>query len=51
MTHILKTLHAGGFDGTLSLELFNREYYKLPAADVAKTGIKKMKACVQAAFE
>ncbi|NQT88935.1 sugar phosphate isomerase/epimerase, partial [bacterium] len=32
---ILQTLRDIGFRGWLSLELFNREYYKLPALDVA----------------
>jgi len=45
---ILDTLVAGGFNGTLSLELFNREYWKLPPAEVAKTGLEKMKAVVAA---
>ncbi len=48
--NILRTLIASGFTGTLSLELFNRTYWKLPAADVAKTGIEKMKACVERAM-
>jgi len=33
----------------LSLELFNAEYYKLPALEAAKTGLAKMKAVVAAA--
>ena len=33
----------------LSLELFNQEYYKLPAPEAAKTGLAKMKAVVAAA--
>jgi sugar phosphate isomerase/epimerase len=33
----------------LSLELFNPEYYKLPALEAAKTGLAKMKAVVAAA--
>ncbi len=44
---ILDTLVAGGFAGTLSLELFNREYWKLPPELVAKTGLEKMKAVVE----
>ncbi len=40
---ILQALVANGFNGTLSLELFNREYWKLPALEVAKTGLEKMK--------
>jgi len=33
----------------LSLELFNAEYYKLPALEAAKTGLAKMKTVVAAA--
>ncbi len=44
---ILQALVEGGFDGTLSLELFNREYWKLAPLEVAKTGLKKMKAVSQ----
>jgi hypothetical protein len=31
------------------LELFNRDYWKQDALEVAKTGLSKMKACVAAA--
>lgn len=50
MTKILRTLVAGGFSGTLSLELFNEQYWSQPAADVAATGLAKMKASVAKAF-
>ncbi|MEM7475947.1 MAG: sugar phosphate isomerase/epimerase family protein [Planctomycetota bacterium] len=50
MDHILQTLVAGGFAGTLSLELFNRDYYKLPPQEVANTGLEKMKQCVARAL-
>lgn len=43
---ILGDLHAAGFRGALSLELFNREYWKQEAATVAKTGLEKIKAVV-----
>lgn len=46
LTEILKTLFANGFSGTLSLELFNPEYWKQDALVVAKTGLEKMKASV-----
>jgi sugar phosphate isomerase/epimerase len=46
LTAILKTLFANGFAGTLSLELFNPEYWKQDAIVVAKTGLEKMKAAV-----
>lgn len=47
---ILRDLHATGFHGALSLELFNRSYWEQDAATVAKTGLEKMKAAVAAAF-
>lgn len=46
---ILSTLIKGGFCGVLSLELFNREYWKQPPADVARRGIQKMKESVHQA--
>ncbi len=46
---ILATLARGGFSGTLSLELFNREYWRQPPELVAKTGLEKMKTSVAAA--
>ena len=47
---MLRDLHRTGFRGHLSLELFNREYWKQDALKVAKTGLKKMKAVVQKAM-
>ncbi len=49
IAEILQALVANGFNGTLSLELFNREYWKLPALEVAKTGLEKMKRVSQPA--
>jgi 2-keto-myo-inositol isomerase len=46
---ILKSLVKGGFCGVLSLELFNRSYWELPPAQVAKIGIEKMRAAVDSA--
>lgn len=43
---ILKTLKKIGFSGFLSLELFNKDYWKQPADQVAKTGLGKMKQAV-----
>lgn len=43
---LLRDLHAAGFRGTLSLELFNRSYWQQDAFEVAKTGLEKMKAAV-----
>lgn len=48
---ILSTLFRGGFRGVLSLELFNRDYWKQPPADVAKRGLQKMQAAVASAVE
>jgi hypothetical protein len=33
----------------LSLELFNRDYWQLPAEEAARQGLEKMKAAVAAA--
>lgn len=46
ITSILKTIFANGFRGALSLELFNRNYWKQDAEQVLKTGLEKMKAVV-----
>lgn len=47
---IVRTLRDIGFRGWLSLELFNPNYWKRPAAEVAKTGLAKMKAVVRNAL-
>jgi sugar phosphate isomerase/epimerase len=44
---ILRTLRDIGFRGMLSLELFNREYWKQDALAVARTGLEKMRAVVR----
>jgi sugar phosphate isomerase/epimerase len=49
LTEILRTLDAVGFQGFLSLELFNRDYWREDALSVARTGLQKMKQAVQAA--
>jgi len=41
---IMETLRQIGFSGVASLELFNREYWKRDAKEVATTGLQKMKA-------
>ncbi|MGD9856313.1 MAG: sugar phosphate isomerase/epimerase family protein [Planctomycetaceae bacterium] len=51
LTNILQTLHHIGFTGALSLELFNRDYWKQPAEDVARTGLAKMQSAVARAIE
>ena len=40
LDYILSTLISGGFHGVLSLELFNREYWQQPPADVARRDSK-----------
>lgn len=47
---ILRILHDNGFRGALSLELFNREYWKQDAKQVAATGLSKMKNAVAEAL-
>ncbi|MBL8811495.1 MAG: sugar phosphate isomerase/epimerase [Planctomycetaceae bacterium] len=49
MTQILKSLGGKGRSITLSLELFNPDYWKQDAQEVANTGLAKMKAVVAAA--
>ncbi len=47
---LLRGLRDGGFRVTLSLELFNRDYWRRDPAEVAATGLAKMKAAVAAAL-
>jgi 2-keto-myo-inositol isomerase len=49
MSQILNAIGSGGRSITLSLELFNRDYWKQDALEVARTGLAKMKASVEAA--
>ncbi len=44
LTDILGMLQASGFNGALSLELFNRDYWQQPADVVARTGLERMQA-------
>jgi sugar phosphate isomerase/epimerase len=46
---IFKTLHEVGYRGFLSLELFNRDYWKRDPHEVARTGLDKLRAAVKAA--
>ncbi|MCX6910532.1 MAG: sugar phosphate isomerase/epimerase [Verrucomicrobia bacterium] len=46
LKEILANLAANHCDAVLSLELFNPDYWKLPALDAAKTGLAKLKAVV-----
>jgi sugar phosphate isomerase/epimerase len=48
---MLRELRKIGFHGVLSLELFNRDYWKQDALLVARTGLEKMKAVVKASME
>jgi sugar phosphate isomerase/epimerase len=47
---ILRHLHQTGFRGMLSLELFNRDYWKQDAFAVARTGLEKMQAAVRSSL-
>jgi sugar phosphate isomerase/epimerase len=51
MSQILNSIGCHGRSITLSLELFNRDYWKQDALEVAKTGLAKMKASVEAAIK
>jgi len=46
LKHVLRDLRLAGFRGILSLELFNREYWKQDPLEVARTGLQKMKSVV-----
>ena len=50
IVQVLKDLHSAGGSKVLSRELFNADYYKRDALDVAKTGLQKMKALVNEAI-
>ncbi len=47
----LRDLRLAGFRGFLSLELFNRDYWKQDPLAVAKTGLEKMKTVVAQSLE
>lgn len=49
LTEILRILAASGAEITLSLELFNEDYWKLPAAEIARIGLDKMRGAVAGA--
>lgn len=50
LTPILRALNRPGSHTALSLEVFNRDYWKLDAATVAATGLAKIRAAVAAAL-
>jgi 2-keto-myo-inositol isomerase len=47
LSDVFRALRDTGFDGVLSLELFNRDYWKQDALAVARTGLDKTRAAVQ----
>ena len=49
LTDIFGQLLERGFQGVVSLELFNPNYWKLEAAEVARTGLAKCKQTMEAA--
>jgi sugar phosphate isomerase/epimerase len=51
LDQIFRDLNAMGYRGYLSLELFNREYWKQDAFEVAKTGLEKTRAAVRKALK
>lgn len=51
LERMLRDLYETGFRGALSLELFNREYWKLDALVAARTGLEKTKAVVKRMLE
>jgi len=50
LTTFFRHLKAIGFKGALSVELFNREFWKQDALEVAKTAAEKTRAAVKKAF-
>jgi sugar phosphate isomerase/epimerase len=48
---MIRDLRLAGFHGVLSLELFNREYWKQDPLEVARTGLEKMKTVVAKSLE
>jgi 2-keto-myo-inositol isomerase len=51
LEQLFRDLQAIGYNGALSLEVFNRDYWKMDPAVVAKTGLQKMKAVAARAIE
>jgi 2-keto-myo-inositol isomerase len=51
LKEMLRGLRDLGFRGHLSLELFNRDYWKQDAFLVARTGLEKLKAVVKSSLE
>ena len=51
LPQLLRGLRATGWRGMLSLELFNRDYWKQDALQVARTGLEKMRVVVRRSLE
>jgi sugar phosphate isomerase/epimerase len=51
LKEVLRLLRGIGFRGVLSLELFNRDYWKQDALTVARTGLEKMRTLARASAE
>jgi 2-keto-myo-inositol isomerase len=51
LTSVFRDLNAIGFRGALSLELFNRDYWKQDPLSVARTGLEKMRAAVRKSLQ
>lgn len=49
LSTIFRDLHDIGFRGCISLELFNRDYWKRDAQEVATEGLQKMRSAVEKA--
>jgi sugar phosphate isomerase/epimerase len=51
LPQLLREMRQAGFRGVLSLELFNRDYWKQDALQVARTGLEKMRAVARRSLE
>lgn len=50
ITKVFKTVMASGFQGVVSLELFNRKYWETPPLENATLGLRKMRAAIDRAI-
>ncbi|HEX3314297.1 MAG TPA: sugar phosphate isomerase/epimerase family protein [Gemmataceae bacterium] len=51
LRQMIRDLRRVGFQGVLSLELFNRDYWRQDALAVARTGLDKMRTVVRGSLE
>jgi len=51
LPQLMREMRQAGFRGVLSLELFNRDYWKQDALQVARTGLEKMRAVARRSLE